>query len=318
LATDPALEAELETLQHTVALVRDLPSVPVPRNFFLAQTAAARPQPARRVRPRRAWAAPFLTAATAVVSLAFVVVLAGEMLLLGSGRMAYAPDIEQALEAPQAAWAPPVEEAVVVATVVVEAEMEKVLPAPTQIEMPPAEVPAAEVPAAEVPAAEVPAEAPREAPPAADELAEAEVEAMEAEASPEPGMGGGGLAEGTATPVSAAAAPLAEATPAPEPTPGPPVAEETAEAQRTPVTATAAPKESAILGTPTPGEVGELIPRVEEEEDRAGTEGEQYVREEQDLERVVISPWRVVEIVLGLTALGLALATVWAWRARRR
>jgi len=96
------------------------------------------------------------------------------------------------------------------------------------------------------------------------------------------------------------------------------VVEEAANAQRAPATATAAPKESAILGTPTPGEVGELIPRVEEEEDRAGTEGEQYVQEEQGLERVVISPWRFVEIVLGLTALGLALATVWAWRARRR
>lgn len=303
LATDPALEAELETLQHTVALVRDLPSVPVPRNFILPQTAAARPQPARRVRPHRAWAAPFLTAATAVVSLAFVVVLAGEMLLLGAGGMAYAPDIGQVMEAPQAAWAPPVEEAVAVETVVVEAEMEKVVPAPTEFEMP---------------AAEVPAEAPQEAPLAAAEVAEDEGESAEAMATPEPGMGGGGAAEPTATPAPTAVAPLVEATAAPAPTPSPPVVEEAADAQRAPATATATPKEGVNLPTPTPGEVGELIPRAEEEEGRAGTEGEQHVREEQGLERVVISPWRVVEIVLGLAALGLALATVWAWQARRR
>jgi hypothetical protein len=308
LATDPALEAELEALQHTVALVRDLPPVPVPRNFILPQAAAARPQPARRVRPRRAWAAPFLTAATAVVSLAFVVVLAGEMLLLGSGGMAYAPDIEQVMEAPQAALAPPVEEEVAVETVVVEAEVEKAVPAPTEFE----------VPAAEMPAAEMPAEAPEEAPLAAAEVAEDEGESAEAGVPPEPGIGGGGPSEETATPVPAAAAPVVDATAAPAPTPSPPVVEEATDAQRALATTTAAPEESAIPDTPTPAEVGELIPRAEEEEDRAGTEGEQYVRKEQDLERIAISPWRVIEIVLGLTALGLALATVWAWRARRR
>jgi hypothetical protein len=72
------------------------------------------------------------------------------------------------------------------------------------------------------------------------------------------------------------------------------------------------------LVTPTPGEVGEIIPWMEEEEGRAGTEGERYLGEEHGLERAAISPWRFVEIVLGVTALGLALATVWAWRARRR
>jgi hypothetical protein len=307
LATDPALEAELRALRHTVALVRDLPSVPVPRNFILPQTAAARSQPVRRARPHRAWAAPFLTAATAVVSLAFVVVLAGEMLLLGAGGMAFGPEIGQVMEAPQAAWVPPAEEQVVVETVVVEAEMEKAVPAPTEVEMP----------AAEELAAEAPAEAPQEAPLAA-KVTEDEGESAEAEVPPEPGMGGGGVAETTATPAPAAAAPPVEATAAPAPTPSPPVVEEAADAQRAPATLAAAPEEGVNLLTPTPGEVGELLPRVEEEEGRAGTEDEPYAREEPSLQRVVISPWRVVEIVLGLTALGLALATVWAWRARRR
>ena len=303
LATDPALEAELETLQHTVALVRDLPSVPVPRNFILPQTAAARPQPARRARPRRAWAVPFLTAATAVVSLAFIVVLAGEMLLLGAGGIAYAPEIGQVMEAPQAAWVPPAEEEVAVETVVVEAEMEKAVPAPAEVERP---------------AAEAPAEAPQEAPLAAAEVAEDEGESAEAEVTSEPGMGGGGVAEPTATPAPAATTPLVEGMAAPAPTPSPPVVEEAADAGRAPAIATAAPGEAVNLVTPTPGQVGELVPRAEEEEGLAGTEVEPPVREEPGLGRVVISPWRVVEIVLGLTALGLALATVWAWRARRR
>jgi hypothetical protein len=131
-------------------------------------------------------------------------------------------------------------------------------------------------------------------------------------------MGGGGVAEPSATPAPAATTPLVEGMAAPAPTPSPPVVGEAADEGRAPATATAAPEEGANLVTPTPGEVGELIPRAEEEEGRAGTEGEQHAREEQGLERVAISPWRVVELVLGLTALGLALATVWAWRARRR
>jgi len=108
LATDPALRAELDTLRRTVALVRDLPPVPIPRNFILPQTVAARPRPVRRARPRRAlraepqakaWAAPLLTAATAVVSLVFVVVLAGDLLLSGMGGRAFAPAAAPLMEA---------------------------------------------------------------------------------------------------------------------------------------------------------------------------------------------------------------------------
>ena len=108
LAADPALRAELEALRHTVALVRDLPPVPIPRNFILPQTMAARPRPVPPLRPRRTWAAPLLTAATAFVSLLFVVVLAGDLLLSGTGGQAFAPAAEPLLEAkaPQAALAP--------------------------------------------------------------------------------------------------------------------------------------------------------------------------------------------------------------------
>ncbi|MEE9616174.1 MAG: zf-HC2 domain-containing protein, partial [Anaerolineae bacterium] len=99
LATDPVLRAELDTLRHTVALVRDLPPVPIPRNFILPRTVAARPRPVQRARPRPAWTAPLLTAATAVVSLVFVVVLAGDLLLSGVGGQAFAPAAAPPMEA---------------------------------------------------------------------------------------------------------------------------------------------------------------------------------------------------------------------------
>jgi len=84
LATDSKLQAELRALRRTVALVRELPQVPVPRNFILPQTAATRPRPARPARSRLAWAAPLFTAATAIVSLLFVLTLVGGPLFIGA------------------------------------------------------------------------------------------------------------------------------------------------------------------------------------------------------------------------------------------
>jgi hypothetical protein len=107
LASDPTLQAELEALRRTVSLVRDLSPVPIPRNFILPQSVTERPRPAPSLRPRRAWTAPLLTAATAVVSLLFVVVLAGDMLLLsGMGNLATAPEPAAMIEAPQMAMEP--------------------------------------------------------------------------------------------------------------------------------------------------------------------------------------------------------------------
>lgn len=303
LAADPALRAELEALRRTVALVRDLPSVPIPRNFILAQTMAARPRPARPLRPRRAWAAPFLTAATAVVSLVFVVVLAGDLLLSGVGQVGFAPAAAPVLEAeaPQMALAPsPVSGTVVVEQVEVEVEAEKVLPAPT--------------------AAGMPVEAPRAAPPEAPaEEKRYDAETPEEVAPTEPGMGGGGPTE--EPPAPAAVAPVAgEATtltPAPAPTPSPPVVEEAAEAPKAAATATAVPERDETPATPTPGEVGEAAPQVTGEDEPGAAEGERGAPEREAGLRARIPPWRVVETILGLAALGLALATIRAWRVRR-
>jgi hypothetical protein len=236
LAADPLLRAELEALRRTVALVRDLPPVPIPRNFILPQTATARPRPIPS-RPRRAQAAPLLTAATSVVSLLFVIVLVGDLLLSG---LVFAPAAAPG-EVPQVALAPsPVSEAV---------EIEDVTPTEATLEVP----------------LEV-----------TTEDAEGYAEAQPQAEHPPAAMGGERSEESTV----------------PTPPPGPTEAAE----------ATAVP----------------AAPLTAEEEKAEAAEDEQRASEGWRLGLAQTTLWRVLEISLGLTALGLALATIMAWRARRR
>jgi hypothetical protein len=64
--------------------------------------------------------------------------------------------------------------------------------------------------------------------------------------------------------------------------------------------------------------MGEAAPQVTGEEEPGAAEGARGVPERETALRARISPWRVVEAIMGLAALGLALATIWAWRARHR
>jgi hypothetical protein len=99
LAEDPALRAELRAMHRTVSLMRELPGVAAPRNFILSEAMVKRESPVREARPARpeargrarAWAAPLLTAAATAVSLLFLVVLAGDLLLPSIGGFASAP-----------------------------------------------------------------------------------------------------------------------------------------------------------------------------------------------------------------------------------
>ncbi len=279
LATDPVLRAELDTLRHTVALVRDLPPVPIPRNFILPRTVAARPRPVQRARPRPAWTAPLLTAATAVVSLVFVVVLAGDLLLSGVGGQAFAPAAAPPMEAeaPQVALesAPVSEE--------VEVEVEEVIPAATQSPMP------------------------MEAPPGAVPTVVAEAEHYDAEAP-----------RSTETTMPAAGRGLSEEATAPAPSPSPAVVEKAAVAPTAPIVATALPQEETNGAEPTPSEVAEVAPLMVEEEETEAPRDERGAPEGEAVGLRSVIPWRGLEIALGLAALGLALATIWAWRARRQ
>ncbi len=92
LSQDPALRAELRTLHQVSSMVRELPRVSAPRNFILSEAMVRGRQPAPAPEPRRAWTAPLLTAATAVVSLLFAVVLTGGLLLPGVADFAAAPE----------------------------------------------------------------------------------------------------------------------------------------------------------------------------------------------------------------------------------
>jgi hypothetical protein len=282
LATDPTLQAELEALRRTVSLVRDLPPVPIPRNFILPQTAAERPQPAPLSRPRRAWAAPLLTAATVVVSLLFVVILAGDLLLVSRmSNLATAPEPSALMEAPQMAMEP----SPIIEKVELEVEAERVVETPT------------------------PAPLPAEAPPLAPLAATAEEESYVAETP--------GDAEATVAAAVGGGGPVDEAmdlTPTPVSTT---VVEEAPVALTSPGEATSVSK--APRGAePTPSEVARVAPPVTGEVEADTSEGEWGAREDQIVAPSPILPWRVLEIALGLIALGLAFFTIRAWRARRR
>ena len=262
LTTNPALLAELETLRHTVALVRDLPQVPIPHNFILPQTVAARPASAER--PRRTWPASLLTAATAVASLLFVAVLSLDLFLPRMGgnlAFAPAPEPQMAAEAPREVEVPqPVEQ-----------EVEEA------IEVPP-------------PAAEAPAQAAPQVTAEAEEVERGEVLAPGEEKAATPPVGGGGLTDEAATPTPITVSPTA-----------PPTALAVAGAE----------EEEGYQWDSTPGEDTEALPLPAEEE-----AVEVYEVEEANISR--LTAWRALEVALGLTALGLALVTIRAWRARRR
>lgn len=112
LSQEPALRAQLREMRHTVSLMRELPQVAAPRHFILSESMVRRETPVPEVQgarrqPRRAlgaWAAPLLTGAATVVSLLFVVVLVGDLLLPAAGRSASAPaPMLQQEEAPRLA-----------------------------------------------------------------------------------------------------------------------------------------------------------------------------------------------------------------------
>jgi hypothetical protein len=312
LAADPALRSELEMLRRTVALVRDLPQQPIPRNFILPQAAApkVRPVPATR---RPGWLAPFLTAATTAVSLLFVAVLAGDLLFSGVGDMtqlaAPAPVAEGAADSAPAEKA--VEE---------EREAPQML---TVTDLPSSESgeepsgvgegenlasPGAEYAGTPPPATATLPEAP-ETEGGDDEEGAAEPTPVP-EGTPVPATGGGGespVAPFAPTPTPAAAKEV-------DTVPGSdtPAAEEVAPAPP-PEPAATEPTERILRATePIPDEAWETEPPPDD-----GEWGEPS-RDSEDIVLPYVTPWRAAEVALGVFALLLILATIWAWRTRRR
>ena len=244
LADDAALRAELEALRRTVEMVRDLPSQPVPRNFILPRTTAPKPQRPPVAHRRLRWAAPFLTAATAVVSLLFVVVLAGDLLLSGTVRMAHAPGVaEQKLTAPS-----PAAEAIAV-------EEAPAAPAPGGTPPQVTEAERETMLATALPKAAEPADTADDTPstsptpgsygPVAGNGEDKEEGGERAEATAEPSpAAGGGVTEGTGTPTPTAAPLAAEVAPAQTATPVP----------------APAPEESLRSPAPAPSGENDIVP----------------------------------------------------------
>ncbi|MEA3375702.1 MAG: zf-HC2 domain-containing protein [Chloroflexota bacterium] len=309
LSEDPALRAELRALHQTMSLVRELPRASAPRNFILTESMVRGREPAHAPEPRLAWAAPILTAATAVVSLLFAVVLAGDLLLPGVGGFASAP--EPMLQSEERA---PMEVETVVTR---EVERESAVgPAPSatasskdmweepemaaEDELSPAEATrAAEAPAGMggAPEAEdtTPAEEAPEEPEAAVEEELSPAEATRAAQAP-PGAGA------TPPPPAEDAGPTEEVRSLAAPTTPPPVTE------RFVLTPTIPPEEPRV----SEEELGLLVePTLDEFE---ATPPPVWEREGLSEARV---PWRALEVALGLAALVLTFGTIRAWQARR-
>jgi hypothetical protein len=305
LAADPGLQSELDALKRTVEMMRDLPVQPIPRNFILPQSVATRPRSAPAVRPRRRWAAPLLTAATSVVSLLFAVVLAGDLLLApGMIQMASMPAAdEQKLEAPQ-----PVAEGVEVES---EAEDEKradFAPSPTPGAAddsgvtPPMAIELA--PTAEASGTPLPPPAPigaeKEGAAGEENGTDAESPERAGTESPAAAAGGGGGEDTDAItptlPDIPTPAPLPSAVPSAETHVAPPSAAPTEE-----LTLSATTDESS------PEPIEEPVEEWGQDEEESPIPRQRWT-----------SPVRMLTIALGLTALGLAVITILAWRARRR
>lgn len=109
LSQDSALRAELRAMHHTISLVRELPTAPPPRNFLVTRSMVEKRKPAEKAslfhlepeKGGKGWLAPVLTAASAVASLLFVIVLFGDLLLPGVGGLASAPAPVRHLEEPE-------------------------------------------------------------------------------------------------------------------------------------------------------------------------------------------------------------------------
>jgi hypothetical protein len=83
LRQEPALQKRLERLRLTVNALANLPVVEAPRNFILSPAMVAPTRPAPRRRRRRSWQV--FGWATAVATLLFVLVFAGDVFVVAPG-----------------------------------------------------------------------------------------------------------------------------------------------------------------------------------------------------------------------------------------
>jgi len=308
LSEDVALRAELRAMQQTISMVHELRQVSAPRNFILSQSMVQRREPAPAPELRRAWAAPLLTAATTIVSLLFVVVLVGDLLLSGVGGFASAPaPMRQAEEAAPMALeitaTPEVEGELAAAPTVPPAaseetprlESDMVTEGEAEEEVRAAEAATADEAPQETEATAAPAAspgAPREEPEMETEEELSPAEATRAAEAP-PGAG-------VAPPPAGGGGPTEEAAGLEVPTVTPTIS------QKHVLTPTIPPEEPVV----SEEDLGLLEPTASELE---ATPLPVRERESPVPWRL---PWRALELTLGLATLVLIFTTVRAWQTR--
>jgi len=317
LSDDPVLRAELRAMHRTVSLVRELPRVETPRNFLVTESMVERRSPAREARgwgtsrapakPQRrarAWAAPLLTVATVAVSLLFIVVLAGDLLLPGVGGLASAPAPDEGPRAWRTGEGVLSQEREAAPKIALEAAPTgEGVPGEAEKEgaydleaTPAADLTSLPTPSVE-PAPSLAEEEPREEPEMpAEEEEEAESEATRVSQAPA-GAGGTPPPAGEGAPTEEEAAPDI-------PTAAPTI---------TPVTALT-PTIPAAEPVVSEGELGLVEPTTDEPEVTPQLVTEQGEADELGSPDM---PWSVLEVGLGLASLVLIVVTIQAWRLRR-
>lgn len=195
LAQSPELQTELEGLQATVNLVRELPRISAPRPFTLTEADVGLTSGERKAFSWSTWLKPMMGGLVVVIAVLIAVAYLFRPGLLPTSRqealsVARAPDQSVGAVAEEAAEAPAVapaqeerageEEAAVVETVVEPGEVEKVAEVEKEVEV--AEEPPAELAAEEA----VTLDQGTEVKPASEAPAEPEVSQAEAVPPPQP------------------------------------------------------------------------------------------------------------------------------------
>ncbi len=321
LRQEPTLVARLDGLRQTKRALANLPQVGIPRNFILSPSMVAPRKPVTRPRQRRTW--PVFGWATAAVTLLFLLVFAGDLIVVKPTpprpTQVVAQQFRLAVEATLEAESPPdvLEMAPVQAEVTSELGVEEKAAPAAEV---PKELAEQEAPTEVVVEKEIVVEA--EAPePAAEAKAASEDTAATADAGPVAGEGaeppsgeeGERMLQASAAPTEEAETGFAQETlgvpatptPAPEGTapPSTPVTPEAevAENERSPLASPMAEQEKAELAEPTrtPDAVASALAMV--------TPAVADTTQTEDDVRFWL---RLAEFGLGVAVVGLALVTL--------
>jgi anti-sigma factor RsiW len=276
LRANTELRAALQEIRRTRAMLRSQPRLRAPRNFTLTPEMVGQQSAVRRPAPRLY---PAMRLASALASLLFVLVLLGDLLLVGAGGPA-APVAMQEPAAVMEAPAPADEDAAILAA---------------------------------------PESAGSSEPAAGDALPTYSPEEIQAMTAAPPGAGMGKFAAETPTPIvgeaERALAPEPTRPAANTELPEEPAQDGPSEAMEMSVAPTSTGVPTPLAYASPQGELEEELPQVEIQEAPVEVQPDEGVPPVE--EPAAAAPWRVAEISLGLVALITGLAALYLRFVRR-